>query len=113
ICVIARPMRGVIAFAGLLATALLTVSYWVNPKMNAIRSGAAFIARVEQIDDPNDELGFVGFKEQYLLNVHRPIVHFGHARWREADQEAADAALWLSGSQDRQLVVNEYTRQQC
>ncbi|HEY0940405.1 MAG TPA: glycosyltransferase family 39 protein [Steroidobacter sp.] len=113
ICVIVRPMRGAIAFAGLLATALLTVSYWVNPKMNAIRSGAAFIARVEQIDDPNDELGFVGFKEQYLLNVHRPIVHFGHARWREPDQEAADAALWLSGSEDRQLVVNEHARARC
>lgn len=113
ICAIARPARGIIAYAGLLTTTLLTVSYWVNPKMNAVRSGATFIARVEQIDDPSAELGFVGFKEQYLLNVHRPIVHFGHARWREAEQEAADAALWLNESKDRQLVVNEQTRQRC
>ncbi|MBL8267936.1 ArnT family glycosyltransferase [Steroidobacter sp.] len=113
VCAFARPSRGVLAYAGLLATVLLTVSYWVNPNMNAARSGAAFIARVEQLDDPSAELGFVGFKEQYLLNVHRPIVHFGHARWREADLEAADAALWLHGSPDRQLVVNEATRQQC
>lgn len=113
VCAVAKPARGVIAYAGLLAVTLLTVSYWVNPKMNTTRSGAAFIARVEQIDDPSAELGFVGFKEQYLLNVHRPIVHFGHARWREADQEAADAALWLNGSERRQLVVNEYTRQRC
>jgi hypothetical protein len=97
----------------LLTAALLTVSYWVNPTMNSARSGAAFIQRVEQIDDPNAELGFVGFKEQYLLNVHRPIVHFGHARWREADQEAADAALWLSGSERRQLVVNDYALELC
>jgi hypothetical protein len=81
--------------------------------MNSTRSGAAFIERVEQIDDPSAELGFVGFKEQYLLNVHRPIVHFGHARWREADQEAADAALWLNGSASRQLVVNDHARQLC
>jgi hypothetical protein len=113
ICAFARPARGILAYAGLLATVLLIVSYWVNPVMNSTRSGAAFIKRVEQIDDPTAELGFVGFKEQYLLNVHRPIVHFGHARWREADQEAADAALWLSGSAHRQLVVNDYARQLC
>lgn len=113
VCALARPSRGVLAYAGVLAVALLTVSYWVNPVMNSARSGAAFIDRVEANDDPNAELGFVGFKEQYLLNVHRPIVHFGHARWREAEQEAADAALWLNGSADRQLVVNDYARQLC
>jgi hypothetical protein len=48
-----------------------------------------------------------------LLTVHRPIVHFGHARWRETAQEAADAALWLSGSDRRQLVVSEQIRQAC
>ncbi|WP_116807273.1 ArnT family glycosyltransferase [Steroidobacter cummioxidans] len=113
VCALARPARGILAYAGVLAVALLTVSYWVNPVMNSARSGAGFIDRVEANDDPNAELGFVGFKEQYLLNVHRPIVHFGHARWREAEQEAADAALWLNGSKDRQLVVNDYARQLC
>jgi hypothetical protein len=113
ICALARPGRGVLAYGGTLATVLLTVSYWVNPVMNPVRSGAAFIDRVEQHDDPDAELGFVGFKEQYLLNVDRPIVHFGHARWHEADQEVADAALWLSRSSKRQLVVNEHARQQC
>jgi 4-amino-4-deoxy-L-arabinose transferase-like glycosyltransferase len=113
ICALTRPARGVLAYAGLLTVTLLTVSYWVNPAMNAPRSGAAFIKRVEQADDPTAELGFVGFKEQYLLNVHRPIVHFGHARWREPDKEAADAALWLNGSGSRQLVVSDYARKLC
>lgn len=113
ICIVARPRGAFVAFAGVLATVLLVVSYWVNPVMNPIRSGSAFIIRVEEHDDPTAELGFVSFKEQYLLNVHRPIVHFGHARWREVDQEAADAALWLSRSDRRQLVVNDYTRQKC
>lgn len=113
LCVIARPRRGFVAYAGVLATVLLVISYWVNPVMDPVRSGSAFIKRVEQMDDPRAELGFVGFKEQYLLKVHRPIVHFGHARWRETAQEAADAALWLSGSDRRQLVVSEQIRQAC
>ena len=113
ICALAKPARGVIAYAGLLAAVLLIVSYWINPVMNSSRSGDAFIERVEQNDDPSAELGFVGFREQYLLNVHRPIVHFGHARWREPDQEAADAALWLDAVERRQLVVNEYARRLC
>lgn len=113
VCLIARPRRAFIAYAGVLATVLLVVSYWINPVMNPIRSGSAFIVRVEERDDPDAELGFVAFKEQYLLNVHRPIVHFGHARWREPEQEAADAALWLSRSDRRQLVVSERIRELC
>jgi 4-amino-4-deoxy-L-arabinose transferase-like glycosyltransferase len=113
ICWIAKPARGIVAYAGLLAATLLTVSYWVNPALNSVRSGASFIARVEQNDDPTAELGFIGFKEQYLLNVHRPIVHFGHARWRQPYEEAADAALWLSASEHRQLVVYEWARRRC
>lgn len=113
VCASARPRRAFVAYGGVLATVLLVISYWVNPVMNPVRSAAAFISRVEQLDDPASELGFVGFKEQYLLNVHRPIVHFGHARWREPDQEAADAALWLSRSDRRQLVISEQIRQLC
>lgn len=113
ICLIARPVRAFIAYAGVLATALLMVSYWINPSMNPARSGSEFISNVEALADPSSELGFVAFKEQYLLNVHRPIVHFGHARWREPEQEAADAALWLSRSERRQLVVSEPIRKQC
>ena len=113
VCLIARSRRAFVAYTGVLATVLLVVSFWVNPVLNPVRSGAAFITRVERNDDPNAELGFVGFKEQYLLNAHRPLVHFGHARWREPDREAADAALWLSQSNDRQLVVSEYVLQRC
>jgi hypothetical protein len=112
-CVLARPRRAFLAYAGVLATVLLVISFWVNPVMNPVRSGATFIIRVEEHDDPHAELGFVSFKEQYLLNVHRPIVHFGHARWREPEQEAADAALWLSRSERRQLVVSEHIRKLC
>ena len=96
VCAIARPRRGFLAYGGVLAAALLIVSFWVNPQLNDARSGADFVARIEQAADPRQELGLVAFKEQYVLNARREIVHFGHARWREAEQEMADAALWLS-----------------
>src|SRR6185295_1627797 len=72
-----------------------------------------FAARIEQAADPRQELGLVAFKEQYVLNARREIVHFGHARWREADQEMADAALWLANKPGRQLVVNGEAHAAC
>lgn len=113
LCLVAKPGRSFVAYAGVLITVLLVTSYWVYPTMNSARSGAAFIDSVERHAAAHAELGFVSFKEQYLLNAHRPIVHFGHARWREPAQEAADAALWLSQSSTRQLVVNEGARDLC
>ena len=113
VCAIARPRRGFFAYAGALATSLLIVSFWVNPQLNDERSGALFVARIEKTADPHQELGLVAFKEQYVLNARRSIVHFGHARWREADQEMADAALWLSEKPGRQLVINDSARTAC
>lgn len=113
VCATTRPPRGFIAYAGVVATTLLVVSFWVNPRMNHARSGAEFVARIEQIADPRQELGLVAFKEQYVLNARREIVHFGHARWREAEQEMADAALWLASKPGRQLVVTEEARAAC
>jgi 4-amino-4-deoxy-L-arabinose transferase-like glycosyltransferase len=113
LCVIARPWRGLLAACGAIATCVLVVSFWVNPKMNASRSSAAFIARVEATADPQHELGLVAFKEQYVLNAQREIVHFGHARWRDADLEMADAALWLTEGAGRQLLISEPARAAC
>lgn len=113
VCVVTRVQRGFAAFAGALIAVLLVVSFWINPHMDDSRSGRAFIERVAQAADPKAPLGFVAFKEQYLLQVRRDVVHFGHARWREGEQETMDAARWMSGSADRQLVVNAQSLQQC
>jgi 4-amino-4-deoxy-L-arabinose transferase-like glycosyltransferase len=112
-CIGARPTRAFLAYAGTLASIVLIVSFWVNPTMNESRSGRAFIARVQDAADPAHQLALVAFKEQYLLYLHRPIVHFGHARWRERQQEAADAARWLSERDERQLVVNAEVKELC
>jgi 4-amino-4-deoxy-L-arabinose transferase-like glycosyltransferase len=113
ICVVVRPRRGFLAVAGVLTTMLLIVSFWVNPQLNDARSGKSFVARIEQAADPRHELGLVAFKEQHLLLARRPIVHFGHARWREEEQEMADAALWLAARPGRQLVINDKARAAC
>ena len=113
VTLLAGSRRAVAAYTGVLAVVLLTLSYWINPALDDARSGKAFIARVERLADANAEIGFVAFKEQYLLQAQRPLVHFGHARWREGDQEGADAALWLSQDPRRQLVVSSQTRDQC
>jgi 4-amino-4-deoxy-L-arabinose transferase-like glycosyltransferase len=113
VCAIARPQRGFLAFGGVLAAVLLIVSFWVNPQLNDERSSKSFVAHVESMADPQYELGLVAFKEQYVLNARRSIVHFGHARWREADQEMADAAAWMSEKPGRQLVINDDARAMC
>ena len=113
VCALTRVARGHVAFGGVLASVLLVVSFWVNPQMNDIRSGAAFVRSIEARLQPGQELGFFGFREQYLLTVQRPITHFGHERWAMGEEEASDAALWLSGSPNRVLVINEWARTHC
>jgi 4-amino-4-deoxy-L-arabinose transferase-like glycosyltransferase len=113
ICATARSRHGFLAFAGTLTAVLLVVSFWINPAMNEARSGKAFVARVERAANPSGPLGFVAFKEQYLLNAQRPVVHFGHARWRESEQETMDAGRWMSGGPGRQLVVNQASLERC
>ena len=112
-CALLRPQRGVLAYCMLIGTVLSVVSFWINPAMNNERSGSTFIDTLEGVADARAEVGIIGFKEQYMLQLRRPITHFGHARWREADQEAADAARWLGEKAERQLIVPEAARDLC
>lgn len=113
LCAVLRMRRGLLIYAGLLATVLLVVSFWINPAMNDIRSGARFAREIERRTADLPELGIVAFKEQYLLQLRRPIVHFGHARWREGGQEPADAAAWLAERPGRALIVSDRVRDAC
>jgi 4-amino-4-deoxy-L-arabinose transferase-like glycosyltransferase len=101
------------AFAGVLTTLILAASFMIFPAIDDERSSQAFLARVEQHANPAYELGILSFKEQYLLQIRRPIVHFGHRRWNEEAQEAADGALWLNAQPDRQLLITETARRRC
>lgn len=112
-CIVARPARGFAAYGLSLAAVLLIVSFWVNPVLNDTRSGEDIVRKVESISTGVRELGFVAYKEQYLLYLTRPVTNFGHARWREAEQEAADAAAWLAANPERALMVDQRVRDWC
>jgi 4-amino-4-deoxy-L-arabinose transferase-like glycosyltransferase len=107
LCIALRVRQGMLLYCGVFISVLLVVSFVVNPQINDVRSGARFTRLVEARTKEIKKLGIIAFKEQYLLQLGRPVVHFGHARWREADQEAADAAAWLQSNPQAALIVNE------
>ena len=108
-----RVRDGWLAYAGVLAAVFVTVGVVVYPRIDAVRSGREFMERVEQASAGFTELGLVSAKEQYLLELRRPSVNFGHARWREREDEAADAAAWLAERPGRALLVERRTREAC
>ncbi|NJD32786.1 MAG: glycosyltransferase family 39 protein [Gammaproteobacteria bacterium] len=102
-----------LAYAGVLGTVLVFTGLYLYPQMDAERSGRAFIAQVQRASAAYAELALVGAKEQYLLQIRRPSFNFGHARWRERESEAADAAAWLAEDPRRALVLERRTRELC
>jgi 4-amino-4-deoxy-L-arabinose transferase-like glycosyltransferase len=108
-----RVKDGWLAYGGTLVTILATAGIVVYPRMDDARSGREFMAEVEQASVGVAELGLVGAKEQYLLELRRPSVNFGHARWQEKEAEAADAAAWFAAGPGRALLVHEKTLEIC
>ena len=108
-----RVRDGWLAYAGALAAVLMTIGLIIYPRMDALRSGRTFVAKLEEASRGVAELGIVGFREQHLLQLRRPSVNFGHARWRERPVEAADAAAWLVARPGRALLVEQEAREAC
>jgi 4-amino-4-deoxy-L-arabinose transferase-like glycosyltransferase len=108
-----RVRDGWLAYAAVLAAVLVIAGFFISPRIDFVRSGRALMTRVEQRTQGVEELGLVGFKDQFLLQSHRPLVHFGHARWREAAAEAADSAAWLAEQRGRALVTNSVALDAC
>jgi 4-amino-4-deoxy-L-arabinose transferase-like glycosyltransferase len=112
-CVITKRAGGFASYGLVLLTTLLMVSVVVNPAINEARSGEAFVRKVEARTAGYSGVGIVAYKEQYLLYITRPLWNFGHARWREGDQEAADAAAWMAQEPRRVLLVDDRVRALC
>jgi len=109
-----RVRDGWLAYAGVLGAVLAFTGLVVYPRIDAVRSGRAFTARIEQASSGIRELALVGAKEQYLLQLRRPSVNFGHARWRDGRaDEANDAAAWLADDPARGLVMDKRSRALC
>jgi 4-amino-4-deoxy-L-arabinose transferase-like glycosyltransferase len=108
-----RVRDGWLAYGGALAGVLVSVGLLVYPGINAMRSGGAFMRDVEAASAGIPELGLVGAKEQYLLELRRVSVNFGHARWREREQESADAAAWYAAKAGRAVLLDKKARALC
>ncbi len=108
-----RVRDGWLAYAGAFAGLLVTTGLVVYPAIDAERSGRHFMAQVEEATRDIAELGLVGAKEQYLLELQRPSVNFGHARWREKEDEAADAAAWFAARAGRALLLDAKVQALC
>jgi len=101
------------AWATVLTGVWLAGGWWFMPQATDARSARAFVTQLESSAAPDRELGLLSYKEQFLLYLTRPIVNFGHARWREGPQEMHDAAAWLSADPSRQLLVAERLLKPC
>ncbi len=108
-----RVRDGWLAYAGVYASLLALVGVLLYPQLDPVRSGRQIVERMERASASIGELGLVAAREQYLLELRRPSVNFGHARWREWQSEAADAAAWLMERPGRALLVPDHVRAEC
>jgi hypothetical protein len=97
--------RPILAWAGVMTSVMLVWSYGVNPQIDGERSAQTFVRGMLSQVPANAELAFMGYKEQFLLYLDRPIVNFGHRRWLEGPKESYDAAQWLNGGGERVLLM--------
>lgn len=91
------------ALALLLATGWLMLGWIGYPVLNGARSAAGMMADVTQIAPYPGPLAMVGWKEQFLLQIDRPVVHFGYRR--EPAAELRDAVAWLATVPEGRLLI--------
>ena len=113
VTLLVRSGHGLLAWPATLVILCWIQGLWINPQLDASRSGRAFMQRVERQVPRSAELAFVGYREQFLLQATRPIVKYGHRRSAEGRREAEDAALWLNSRTGRWLLVDEGARRAC
>jgi len=88
-------------------------SYGISPAIDGERSARTFTTKMLALVPKGTDLGLLGYKEQFLLYLDRPVTNFGHARWREGPQESYDASVWLNGAPGRVLLVPESALETC
>ena len=101
--VLSRARHATVGFAMAMIAFWLGLSFLVAPSMDGVRSGSTLMKELDTRVSQADELGFVDWPEQFLLQWERPSAHFGFRR--DNDEEIPDAARWLAGSPNRLLLL--------
>lgn len=91
------------ALASLLAASWLIQGWLSYPLMNDARSATGLMATVQHTVPASQSLALVGWKEQFVLQADRPIVHFGFRR--DPQEELHDAAAWLRAQPGRRVLI--------
>jgi hypothetical protein len=105
--------KPILAWPVVLASVAAVWSYGITPVIDGERSARTFTTQMLTLVPTSVDLGLLGYKEQFLLYLDRPVTNFGHARWREGAQEAYDASVWLNGAPGRVLLVPESAIDPC
>ncbi len=105
--------RPLLAWPAVLSALALVYSYQITPRIDGERSARTFVEHVLALVPQGTDFAVTGYKEQFLLYLDRPVVNFGHARWREGAQEGYDAAAWLNAAPGRVLLAPEADVQTC
>lgn len=99
--------KPILAWPSVFAAIAIVWSYGIAPGIDGERSTRDFMKQMLARVPHDQTLGLYSYKEQFLLYLDRPIVNFGHSRWREGEQESYDASVWLNGGADRVLLIPE------
>ena len=110
---VAAWKRPLLAWPAVLATLAVVYSYAIVPRLDGERSARSFMEHALSLVPKGTDLALMGYKEQFLLYLDRPVVNFGHARWREGAQEAYDASAWLNAQSGRVLLVPQASLAPC
>ena len=105
LAIASRRVGAVLALSLFIIGGWQLYGWWAAPLMDPVRSARELMARVAQELPAGSELGLAGWKEQFLLHIDRPVVHFGFRR--AATDETRDAAAWLAQEANRQLLIPE------
>jgi len=88
------------------------LSLFVAPPLDGTRSGSRLIHGVERQLESGQEIAFIGWPEQFILQWDKPVAHFGYRR-NDPEGETGDAIRWLSKSPDRRILSPEHWLDRC